>query len=516
MGTVRKLSSEELGNRGEKEFDSLCSSTKLIVNSVKRDLTGWDFLIEFPQEAQSNIPLDVRNNPHSCKIQIKAMWEDNDEVKFRLSSLERLAKDPGPTFVCVLKFGPDLKCTKLYFIHLLDDNLALVLKRLRSESAKGISKINNKEVAIRPSKIGIEIKPDGGEIERTILKQIGDSFEAYTSKKSSQLRNLGFEQDRLTFSVTFKVPPKQIAEAFLGSGEALEVSRFEGVESRFGIPLPILGINGPGRLSIQPTNPGTYTIALRSLKGGLPVILVATMYSIPPAMAARLGGPQVRLDTGLLDIRMKAKSCTITALEAGKLNIKASLSDWLSHFKALKIMVDGNFVFELRSQGKKLLNERFKESMQHVSKDNLQQATLVAQRLQKLVALTHSRVDEKFTLHAMMGSCDQIELAHTLCFGSESAEPITIDFDFSRSDLVEDGTGGRLISFIPLGGKLLVFAVPVKSIDFNSNPRVVVDVPSGEQLEIDLVDRSDYSEYIECFRDIPEAPLLLFRDLKQA
>src|SRR5260221_2300916 len=43
-----KLTPDELGDAGESNFKLLCSQAKLVCNKSSRDLTGWDFITEFP------------------------------------------------------------------------------------------------------------------------------------------------------------------------------------------------------------------------------------------------------------------------------------------------------------------------------------------------------------------------------------------------------------------------------------------------------------------------------------
>lgn len=183
----RPLNNDELGNLGEREFAHICASTSLIVNEISKDRTGWDFYVEFPYDHASGASLDTRRNPITCKVQVKAQWQDNDRIVFRLSSLERLAKDPNPAFICVFKYDHSRKCVGGYLIHLADDVLARILKRLRAERKRGRTKVNDSEMVLYASRSGVPFEPNGDALVQAILNVTGQNAAAYAAKKASQL-----------------------------------------------------------------------------------------------------------------------------------------------------------------------------------------------------------------------------------------------------------------------------------------------------------------------------------------
>ena len=134
-----KLNSDELGDKGENRFREICADAKLICNSSGRDRTGWDFFVEFPFEAANEKQtLDKRISPISCHIQLKTKWpQSKPGLKMRLSSAERLSKEPKPTFVYVFKVDEKGEFVDAYLIHILDNPLAEILKRLRKEHRDG-------------------------------------------------------------------------------------------------------------------------------------------------------------------------------------------------------------------------------------------------------------------------------------------------------------------------------------------------------------------------------------------
>jgi len=131
------LNADQLGRKGEHHFSEICTDAKLTCNPSTYDRTGWDFIVEFPYDPpcpQSS--LDKRHSPVSCHVQVKTMWDTSDEFRMRLSSAERLAKEPKPAFVYIFKVNRKQEFVQAHLIHMIDENLATILKRLRREQAK--------------------------------------------------------------------------------------------------------------------------------------------------------------------------------------------------------------------------------------------------------------------------------------------------------------------------------------------------------------------------------------------
>jgi hypothetical protein len=176
MSRSRRLNSDQLGQKGEARFREICSDAQLVCNKADYDRAGWDFIVEFPFDTSGTpISLDKRAAPLSCHVQVKTMWFDNDTFSVRLSSIERLAKDPKPSFIYVLKISEELEPVSAYLIPLLDDALAMVLRRLRVESAKGRVKINRRRATFQvpPDRM---IAPSGEAFRTALIAACGPDF----------------------------------------------------------------------------------------------------------------------------------------------------------------------------------------------------------------------------------------------------------------------------------------------------------------------------------------------------
>jgi hypothetical protein len=132
--------------------------------------------------------------------------ENGNRFKMRLSAAERLAKEPKPAFVYVFKVGKDLNIASAHLVHMLDENLTRVLKRLRHEEATGTSpsRINRKYMWFQVSRCAQTIAPTGEAFRSAVLEYCGPDLDAYIEKKRKQLANLGFESGRYQATTTFK------------------------------------------------------------------------------------------------------------------------------------------------------------------------------------------------------------------------------------------------------------------------------------------------------------------------
>ena len=196
------LSSDRLGAKGETHFQEICEDAALTCNTSTRDLTGWDFIIEFPfAETEETHSLDSRSAPLSAHIQVKTLLLSNDVFRLRLSSAERLAKEIKPAFVYVVKVD-GITFTEAFLIHILDTPLAKILERLRKEHAAGNALvINRKYISFHACLHGKRIEPTGAALRTALVEACGKNLQDYTRLKKEQRDHLGF--DPLPYKAAF-------------------------------------------------------------------------------------------------------------------------------------------------------------------------------------------------------------------------------------------------------------------------------------------------------------------------
>lgn len=306
------MNSDELGEKGESRFRELCADAGLICNKADRDRAGWDFIVEFPFTVPSGQTLDSRVAPVSCHLQVKTLLARNSRVKMRLSSAERLAKEPKPSFVYVLKVDKtSLQVTDAYLIHLFDNRLGAILKRLRSEQAQGTdaSQLNKKTLSLTPSD-SERIEPTGAVFRKALSSACGDSMSSYCQAKNDQLRKLGFDSPPIRARMQLKLAPNDdISDVFLGIKKEIPVTQFKTVTSRFGIELP--GIDCcDGKITIQPNAVDQCSITIRDDTSICPAVFGAQIFLVPIGLQLA-AGKYARIASNLLSLVFGSGSCEV-------------------------------------------------------------------------------------------------------------------------------------------------------------------------------------------------------------
>lgn len=174
------LDSDALGQLGESKFTGLCASANLTCNDSKKwDRAGWDFILDFELDESGRTSLDHRKSPLSCRVQQKTVWHTSRSVQLSLKMAERLAKDPGPTFICVFKVGEDHEVSEAYLIPMMGGRLATVLKRLRKEGPKASSdSLKDKTISFTPL-FKEKMVCSGVSLLSKLKEHVGEDIHAY-------------------------------------------------------------------------------------------------------------------------------------------------------------------------------------------------------------------------------------------------------------------------------------------------------------------------------------------------
>jgi hypothetical protein len=337
---VRPLNSDELGETGESRFQGFCADAKLICNKSTRDRTGWDYLVEFPFEPPVMArTLDKRRSATSCHLQVKTIWADNERVTLRLSSAERLAKEPKPAFVYVLLINDNLEAVDSYLIHLRGKNLERILKRLRKAQAAGELKINDVDITYDPKTSGTHLPPNGKALRDQLDNDCGPSPETYIASKLAELKHLGFEKGRYQLKTTLQARSvDEIVEAFLGL-RPVEGVATESSELRFGIALPAdhLPQGAVTKFEIKPVPGDQCTLRAYHKSGGPPAVFSGDAFFPiirPPAGHGRM---QIRTKFFTLDHQQGSSGdrgrLSLTTHPEVTRTSRFSLDDWRQYFR---------------------------------------------------------------------------------------------------------------------------------------------------------------------------------------
>ena len=328
------LTADELGKKGELRFDEICIDAKLICNPSTYDRAGWDRIVEFRFEPTGQgSTLDKRGSPISCHVQVKTMWDSSDEFRMRLSSAERLAKEPKPAFVYVFKVNPKLEFVEAYLVHMLDDNLAAVLLRLRREHAKGalaVASINRRVIAFRASRAGLRLEPTGKALRDALAMLCGPDPNAYIEKKRAQMHTLGFDTDRFEAKTTFVLEEGvELIDVLLGLQKA-ELTEFKSFETRFGITLPMDDTEFvSGTLHIQPEAADRCTITVRETALSPPAVFAGEVF-FPPLADLPREQWKAMIKSKLFTIMMRGQEINISTNASAISTEALKIADWIA------------------------------------------------------------------------------------------------------------------------------------------------------------------------------------------
>jgi len=266
------------------------------------------------------------------------MWSDNDAFSVRLSTIERLAKDPKPSFIYALKISDGLEPVSAYLIPLLDNELAMVLRRLRAETAKGRVKINNLRITfpVPPERI---MDPSGEALRTALIAACGPDPEVAIRTKAEQLKSLGFEVRPYQVKTTFVLEDaNEIADVLLGL-KSVRLEDFQGFETRFGIRLPIPAASGPGLMHIQPGAADSCQVVVRG-----------SSYAFPGSISAEVFVPAAPLDRSvvkylirsvLFDIEVSQRGVHFATKPENLKSVRLQLSEWINFFRMMTIFSGG-------------------------------------------------------------------------------------------------------------------------------------------------------------------------------
>lgn len=383
------LNSDELGQKGENRFAEICNDAKLIRNSSSdQDRTGWDYIVEFGQEPPSgDTTLDTRRLPLSIHAQVKTMWKNGNRFKMRLSAAERLAKEPKPAFVYVFKVGKDLNIASAHLVHMLDENLTRVLKRLRHEEAKRTSpsRINRKYISFQVSRCAQTIAPTGEAFRSAVLEYCGPDLDAYIEKKRKQLANLGFESGRYQATTTFKVESIEgLVDGLLGLRE-LEVAAGQAFETRFGIKLSLKKPNfAKSIMRFQPARVDSCIITVRETPLAAPAVFSADII-LPPMKDLPKEHVKFLVKAQLFRLLIHSNKIQFTADEEAINAVSLKIDDWLNFFRMLVALCRGaEMTIKPERLGEASFPLKMPDAALQRQYEDLQSAFEAAQRLLKM------------------------------------------------------------------------------------------------------------------------------------
>ena len=312
---------------------------------------GWDYLVEVPfNTLRGDEPFDVRRKEPDMKVQVKTIWADNDSVDVKLIAAERLARWEYPSFIVILRMNSNKTYLDAHVIHLLDGNLARILKALREAEAKNARSIKNRTLTFNINS-GTAIAIDGDELAKTLRDALGSDCHNYPARKRDQLQNLGFGVNRISGILEFTAKDNDEALSIFLGMQPGQASRFDADEVRFDIRTP-LARDKNVLIEIKPESKGPCQLVISSTREHKRAIFDAELYF------ASLGGPgdpwKLRAISNLVELVMSTETEDASFRMGVADDQRYTLDEWISITQSNLIMTLGPSVATIRKQGKTL------------------------------------------------------------------------------------------------------------------------------------------------------------------
>jgi len=338
----RDLESERIGLIGESQFQVLCAQAGLICNKSTVDVMGWDFIVEFPAERfDDRVALDQRQ-AKAVRVQLKStVGRTSSRVRLSLSSVDRLAKDSHPSVIVVFRISQEGKLQSGYLVHLIGDELAKVLKRLRLAEANEAYDINKADISYDYEKLGTRFEPTAEGLLEVLTSICRRDSAAYTVEKQRQLAELGYEEGRFQAeAIAFIDGPHHLNNVLLGL-TPLKPERFRVFDTRFGIRLPYQGalFDDLNELIFTPPSLGPCVVSMKGPGFERAARFDATMFIGPPIEAA--DGPELLIRHADFLIRMTRRGAKFET-EHGLDDVCRSLEQHAELARALSLMASGS------------------------------------------------------------------------------------------------------------------------------------------------------------------------------
>jgi hypothetical protein len=337
-----ELEPDRIGRIGERQFEVLCERAGLYCNKSAVDVMGWDFIVEFPmvQAGQPLLPLDQRPT-NAARVQLKStLGRVGNRIRLSLSAIERLAKDPRPALIVVFRLRGNGELQSAYLVHVIGNELARVLRRLRLAEARKAHDVNHSDISYDYEKVGLRFEPTDAGLLAAVSAACGENPSAYTIEKQRQLAELGYENGQFEAEALLQIEgPEHFSNLLLGLAP-LKPHRLRVFDSRFGIRLPYQGtlFDDIEELRLTPPTLGPCEISIRGPGFGQAARFDAEMFIGPPLVESH--GPELLIHS--LDHIIRLTPSGLKFESVGSIDdMEHTLEHWAELLRALTLMATG-------------------------------------------------------------------------------------------------------------------------------------------------------------------------------
>lgn len=298
----------DLGQMGESTFNLWCAQAGLTANGSQVDKTGWDFFVEFPFAERAE-PTHIHAPALECKVQVKATDKADRKLSIKLSNLRRLITAPMPAFFVFIEFGKKDIAQRAFLVHVDEGLISKTLKRIHElETISGYFDHHKRSLTIHYGPENEIPTLTGGYLKRKIEEHVPSGMNAYVTSKSRHLESTGFENGfaQITFSTEGKTNLTDLIDVSIGLKKSVQVSKFEGFHTRFGIKSkdPMIP-KADGTLEmpdLKPTAAGAIRFREDRLSPGM--VFPCRLYSSPLNAIVPTELAKIRIEADCFDMSM--------------------------------------------------------------------------------------------------------------------------------------------------------------------------------------------------------------------
>ena len=184
-----------VGKLGEGTLQKLASEEDASLTKTGDDRWGWDFLLEFPIEhGPARDEADKEEEVYRCLLQVKSTDSARQYCQVKVSNWRRLVDTPLPTFFLALHFDGARECHATYLVHVWEDEMSRVLKRVRELGVAGEGDRLRKHRLVLRWRDGDKLGANTGKALLQRIRDVVGSSPADYSRRKLQLRgSVGYD-----------------------------------------------------------------------------------------------------------------------------------------------------------------------------------------------------------------------------------------------------------------------------------------------------------------------------------
>jgi len=340
----------DLGDLGEDIFVPLCTAGEIVATRPKKDKNGWDYFLEFPSEIDKTKSLDLQDAPIKCLVQIKSTDTiDKKHEQITLSAILRLMEAHMPTFIILMKFNGKDKVQDIYLVHIDENIIGKILKRVRQCVLKG-KKLNESTITIQFKKKNKLKNNTGLELKKQIHTFIPNGMSDYIKSKGKMIKSAGFDDGAISMSLAFSTDTSEndLINLSMGLKKSLPVKISNITLERFNIKLPhnIPELTNSTKTTISIINKSTQNAKLIVKKTKYSPVLFECDFDIYMDSFQLVDNKRMTLKNDFLTLYLDFEKAT-HGLEVHSFEEQEcrKLEDWLNIFKFAHLVGDKDKIF---------------------------------------------------------------------------------------------------------------------------------------------------------------------------